>query len=54
MTKVFSKKNLYPVQSDSDNLTKLVLKNCLTSTKDCERTKKKLKLIFSANQVYSI
>ena len=33
---------------------KLVLKNYLTSTEDCEGTKKELEFIFLPNGVYSI
>ena len=36
MTKVFSKKNSYTISSDSNNIIKLVMKNCVTSIKDCE------------------
>ena len=37
MAKKFSQtKNSYTMQSDSNDLIKLVLKNCLTSTEDCE------------------
>ena len=55
MAKKFSQtKNSYTIQSDSNDLIKLVLKNCLTSTEDCEWTKKEIGLIFSPNQVYSI
>ena len=55
MAKKFSQtKNSYTIQSDSNDLIKLVLKNCLTSTEDCEWTKKEPELIFSPNKVSSI
>ena len=48
----FSQTNIpYTVKSDSNNLIKLVLKNCLTSIEDCEWTKAELQLIFLPNQV---
>ena len=49
MATVFSNKT--SIHSDINNLIKLVLKNCLTPTEDCERTKKEPELIFSPNQV---
>ena len=47
MTKFSQTKIPYTVQSDSNNLIKLVLKICLTSIEDCEWTKKELELSFS-------
>ena len=44
----------YTVWPDSNNLIKLVLKNCLTSIEECELTKKELELSFSPSQGYSI
>ena len=54
MTKVFSNKNSIFCIIRSNNLIKLVMKNCLTSIEDCEWTKKELELICSPNQVKSL
>ena len=54
MTKVFSNKSSIYCIIRQQNFNKLVLKNCLTLTEDCEQTKEEFELIFSPNQVYSI